>query len=64
MTLNKKYCTIRVDNHKEIEGSLMYDSEQDCWRIIEYLFDIESPKLDNQFGICAHEVVESSIKVA
>jgi hypothetical protein len=63
MELNKRHTAIRKDNDKPVTGSLLYDYDQDCWRIVTYFFDIEEPKLDNQFGVNAIEVYTYTIEV-
>ena len=62
MDFIKQVTGKRKDNDEFITGSLMYDFDQDCWRIITYFFDIEEPKLDNQFGVCAHEVYLDTVE--
>jgi hypothetical protein len=58
----KKVTGKRKDNDEFVTGSLMYDFDQDCWRIITHFFDIEEPKLDNQFGVCAQEVYLDTVE--
>ena len=53
----------RKDNNQYVNGSLFYDLDHDDYKIIEYIFDIESPKLKTQVGIGISEVYQDSIKV-
>lgn len=57
----KRVTGQRVDNGEFIDGSLFYDSEQDCWRIATYFFDLEPPQLKNTFGVHAPEVHLESV---
>jgi len=62
--LNKRHTAKRKDNGQFVTGSLMYDFDQDCWRIITYFFDITEPVLPNQFGVNGYEVIPETIQVA
>ena len=53
----------RIDNEEIITGSLLYDLDHDDYKIIEYIFDIEHPKLNTQIGVGIREVHQDSIKV-
>lgn len=64
MILTKLHTGKRVDNDKEIKGSLLYDADQDVWRIVISFFDLPSPKTENEFGVFAPEVNPSTIKKA
>jgi hypothetical protein len=50
------YEGLRVDNGKKIKGSLLYDSNQACWRIVTNFFDVPRPRTENEFGVNAPEV--------
>lgn len=61
--MNKIYQGKRLDNGEIVSGALLYDSDQDCWRIVQYTFEIEdvaNPTM--QFGVCAPEVDENTIE--
>ena len=56
------YTALRKDNHQEVRGSLLYDFEQDCWRIVTGFFDVEPPIENDQFGVNAPEILFDSIE--
>jgi hypothetical protein len=63
MNFPKKVIGKRKDNNETVSGSLMYDFDQDCWRIIIQFWDVEAPKLENEIGITAYEVDIETVKV-
>lgn len=56
MDFVQTYEAVRVDNGKKIKGSLLYDADQACLRIVIKFFDVPRPKTENEFGVNAPEV--------
>lgn len=53
----------KINSNEWIEGSLLYDSDHACWRIVTDFFDVEKPKLDDQFGVTAYEIDPKTVIV-
>lgn len=64
MNFKKTYKALRKDNGEKIKGSLLYDSDQDTWRIVKSFFDVPKPKTDDEFGVFAPEVEYLTIEEA
>ena len=64
MDFKKTYNALRKDNGKKIKGSLLYDADQDAWRIVKSFFDVPKPKTDHEFGVFAPEVEYLTIEEA